>query len=162
MRHLHVTIAMLATIAVATSVSADPTPDRPGRFSMSPVDGGMMRLDTETGAIALCTRQGANWACESVKDGNSDADDRAKLEAENRRLKERVKALEDLAASLPPLDPPANGEAPGGITKLPSEEDVDKALDYVERMFKKLRDRIQKFEEQPGTSTKPSPSPGAL
>ena len=28
--------------------------------------------------------------------------------------------------------------------QLPTEEEVDKALDYAERMFKKFRDRLQK------------------
>ena len=51
---------------------------------------------------------------------------------------------------MPPLDGRTPTEPPGGITKLPTEEEVDKALDYVERMFKKFRDRMQKFETATG------------
>lgn len=155
MRAVTTFLAAAAAVAMASVASADTAVEAKGRYTMTPVDGGLMRLDTETGAVALCTRKSDAWACEPVKDGTGVSDDRAKLEAENKSLKERIKKLEDLAASLPPLDPNTPNEAPGGITKLPTEEEVDKALDYVERMFKKFRDRIQKFEQQPGTPAKP-------
>lgn len=154
MRAVAPCFAVLIAAALPLAVSAEPAAEQKGRYSMSPVDGGMMRLDTETGAVALCTRKNDQWSCEPVKDGTGAGDEKGKLEAENKSLRERIKRLEDIAASLPPVDGVPPAEAPGGITKLPSEEDVDKALDYVERMFKKLRDRIQKFEQQPGTPPK--------
>ncbi len=162
MRAMTTIFAAASAIALTSVVSAEPAAEGKGRFTMSPVEGGLMRLDTETGAVALCTRKADAWACEAVKDGTG-SDEKAKIEAENKSLKERIKKLEELANSLPPLDAPAPAEPPGGITKLPTEEEVDKALDYVERMFKKFRDRIQKFEQQPGGATpKPGGNSGAL
>lgn len=137
-----------------------------GRFTMTPVEGGLMRLDTETGAVSLCVRKAEAWSCEPVNDPTaSSGGAQAKLEAENRQLRERIKSLENNQASgtpqSQPLPPPAEGypsEPPGGVTKLPSEEDVDKALDYVERIFKKFRDRIKKYDE-PGAPPKPGSEP---
>ena len=106
---------------------------------MSPVDGGVLKLDKETGTVSFCARKSEAWSCEPVDDKAQPADDRmARLEAENKDLKARIADLEQRLNENPVAPPPA--------AKLPSEEDVDKALDYAERLFKKFRDRIQKLE----------------
>ncbi len=150
-------LAGLSLAAVMSNVGADPAATdtataSKGRYTMTPVEGGFMRLDTETGAVALCTRAGETWTCEPVNDKAAPGDDAAKLAAENRALKERLRTLEDNA-------PPAAGAngPPGGINKLPTEKEVDEALDYVERMYKKFRDRLQKIDPPPGS---PAPKPG--
>ncbi|HPG88157.1 MAG TPA: hypothetical protein PLD46_00775 [Hyphomicrobium sp.] len=137
---------------------ADPASESSGRYTMTPVDGGFMRLDKETGAVALCTKKDATWACESVKDGTGITSDAAKIEAENKALKERIKALEDTKTASPPSADAYPTEPPGGsVSQLPTEEEVDKAFDYIEGMYKKLRDRIKKFEEP--TDAKPDGAP---
>lgn len=150
-------IALTALMAIAGTLPAraEPTADDKGRYTMTPVEGGFMRLDTETGAVAMCTRKADAWACEAVSDKTASGDDKAKIDAENKELKERIKALEDsMASGKPPSEGGYPSEPPGGISRLPTEEEVDKALDYVERMFKKLRDRVQKFETPSDTAPK--------
>ena len=52
-----------------------------------------------------------------------------------------------------PAPPPVAGP-PAEKFQLPTEEEVDSALDYVERMFKKFRDRLRNLEQEekkPGT-----------
>ena len=163
-----IALRMYAAIAIAVVVispaSADPLAEGKGRYTMTPVEGGFMRLDTESGAVAMCARKGDAWACEPVNDRTVSSDGQSKLETENRALKERIKSLEDsIAAVKPPSDGGYPVEPPGGVSKLPTEEDVDKALDYVERMFKKFRDRAKKFDEHPGaTAPKHDGGSGAL
>lgn len=163
-RHLIPLFSLLGVTATAPA-QAEPPVDPKGRYSMSPVDGGFLRLDTETGAVALCVEKDAKWACEPVKDGaTTPATD---LEAENKALKDRVKALEEAKGTPPPAAGPAPGneyptEPPGGsVSQLPTEEEVDKAFDYIEGMYKKLRDRIKKFEAEPGSppGAKPETKP---
>lgn len=119
-----------------------------GRFALSPVDGGVMRLDKETGAVAYCAKKGETWSCDPVADKARDLEDKLKaLEEENRTLKDHLKTLEAAQAPAAPTDPSApDGGPPTGSMPLPSEEDVDKAFDYFERMFKKFKERVQKFE----------------
>jgi hypothetical protein len=150
--------AALTTSTLATRALADPATDGKGRYTMTPVEGGFMRLDSETGAVALCTRKGDAWACEPVND-TSAASDAARLEAENKALKDRVKSLEEAATvgKAPVEGGDAPTGAPGGISKLPTEKEVDEALDYVERMYKKFRDRMQSIEKTPNP---PAPKPG--
>jgi hypothetical protein len=59
-----------------------------GRFTMSPVAGGVMRMDTRTGKISICRQKGDAWACEAA------ADDRGAYEQEIARLQDKVAKLE--------------------------------------------------------------------
>jgi hypothetical protein len=149
-------LAATASACLVASASANPAPETKGRYTMTPVEGGFMRLDTETGAVSFCTRKAEVWSCEPVADKSASSDDKARLEAENKDLKDRIKALEGNSPQA---------QAPGGVTKLPTEKEVDEALDYVERLYKKFRDRIQKIEPPASTPPPAKPSeggPGAL
>lgn len=151
-------IAALSCLSLATAAAfcvalADTVDDGKGRYTMSPVDGGVLRLDRETGAMALCTRKGDKIVCDPVEDRALDEAGRlSKLEAENRALKDRIKVLEESATVN---GAPTTPDASQNKMQLPTEEEVDKALDYAERMFKKFRDRIQKADP-----SQPKPAPG--
>ena len=121
---------------------------------MSPAEGGFMRLDKETGAVAMCARKDGEWVCEPVTDRTKSTTEASKLEAENQLLKDRIKDLEkSLETGTPRTGGDSSSGPPDGKMQLPTEEEVDKALDYVERMFKKFRDRLQKMDP----NTPPSP-----
>lgn len=148
--------ALLVLAASAGLAAAEAPSDGKGRFSMSPVDGGFLRLDTQTGEVSLCTQKDDAWACEPVKDTGNALET---LKEENQALKEHIKSLEEGMASNEggngsagagnsyPTEPPA-----GSVTRLPTEAEIDQAFNYVERMYKKLRDRIERFnKDQPKT-----------
>src|ERR1700712_3128061 len=74
---------------------APPDPEK-GRYPLSPLADGVLRLDTRTGAVSTCSNSGAGWACYAVPD------ERAALDAEIGRLQadnEKMKA--DRAAREP-------------------------------------------------------------
>jgi cell division protein FtsB len=131
-------VALTAIAASSVSSFAQGSDDANGRYALSPVDGGVLRLDKVTGEISLCSQNTTKWICEPVDDRSKPAGDLAKLEAENRDLRAQIKALEDQ------LTPGSGPPAPKA--QLPTEEEVDKAMDYVESIFKKFRDRIRKYE----------------
>ena len=146
-------LALLAALAVAShSVSADD--DKSGRYSMSPADGGFVRLDRQTGAMTFCTKgdstkPDAAWTCSPMGDAqqstNSEID---RLETENKSLKADKHHLEEMLGMADPEKPgaPDGGSAAKPIP-VPSEQDVDKAFDYLEGMVKKFRERMKKLEE---------------
>jgi hypothetical protein len=140
--------AAIATAALGTPMSAQPATEaeRPGRYTMQPTEGGFLRLDTTTGDVTLCQRSAATFECRPVKDDRDLQPEIARLASENKALKAEVKRLEDLLA----VDR-QRPEAPK--FEMPSEQDVDKALNYVERMLKKFRDKLKDLES-------PSPAPG--
>ncbi len=156
----------LVPVLAATAV-ADPSSDQGGRFTMSPVDGGFLRLDRQTGAVAMCAKSGSDWACKPVEDRTVDSPGNlSHVEAENRELKSRVKELEDLLETKPlgpppHLDGPLADGPPGGTSQLPSEQEVDQALDYMSRVYKKIRDHIKDLDKPLPPGEQPPPPPGA-
>jgi chaperonin cofactor prefoldin len=142
MRTFFLALTMLVLGGVSGARAAS---EEGGRYTMTPTDGGVVRLDTQTGAVALCTRKVPDrWSCEDMNDSQrmltSEVD---RLQKENKELKEQIDQLEQTLGI-------AEGDAakPGARLTLPTEADVDKAFDYLERMLDKLHDRIEKFEKK--------------
>ncbi len=51
-------------MAGIVSASAQALPDiENGRYSLSPIAEGVIRLDTRTGTVSTCTDKGSGWAC---------------------------------------------------------------------------------------------------
>jgi hypothetical protein len=112
-------VAIASTIVLTAVASAQ----APQRFTFQQVEGGVMRLDTETGHVSHCTRAGDNFTCRSV------ADDRAALQEEIDRLKRENEQLRTAGSGKPQA---------GGALKLPSEEDIDKAMGVFEKMMRRM------------------------
>ncbi|MDO9381646.1 MAG: hypothetical protein Q7T86_02165 [Hyphomicrobiaceae bacterium] len=136
---------LLASVAMAAAPEGGG-----GRYTMSPTEGGFVRLDTVTGTMALCTRKDSDWACADMPESADASRTRIeKLEGENKELKNEIKRLEETFGQ-------GNGAAPGGPGDtpkpfaMPDEKDVDKAFDYMESMIKKFRERMKKLEEKEG------------
>jgi hypothetical protein len=144
-------LAPAALVVLASLPASAQTRDVPGRYTMQPIEGGFLRLDTQTGAVSTCRAGTGNLVlCQPAQEESQGlAKEIAQLRAENIELKAEVKRLQEIAGiQPPPIGPPAEK------FQLPTEEEVDSALDYVERMFKKFRDRLQnleKDEKKPGT-----------
>ena len=75
-------VLALVTVLSSPVLAAEETP---GRYSMSVTDEGMVRLDTQSGAVSLGTGKAGRWVCRSI------ADDRLALENEIDRFVEEVK-----------------------------------------------------------------------
>ena len=123
-----------STLAQAPSTNpAAPSAPAPsvqeGRFSMTPTQGGFLRLDKETGAVSFCTVDAGLSVC------RVSADERGALETEIARLRRENAELK--AARGP--------SAPGASSGLPKEEDMDRVLSFTERFMRRIM-RIFKEE----------------
>lgn len=130
-----------------------------GRYALSTVTDGVIRLDTRTGAIATCSNSGAGWACYAVPDERAALDaEIGRLQADNERLKADLAAREPVVPgkieeALPKSDSlkqpepkVAEGERKIEIP-LPSDRDLDRVMSFLERAWKRLiemANRVQK------------------
>ena len=139
---------LFSGLALLLLLGAAPDPEPAGgRYKLTPVeDGAFLRLDTQTGAMSVCQRKDGKWACEALPD------DRRALETEIERLSAEVKRLEGLLALPDPGNPEGKDKraergGPKLQLQLPSEADVDRAMDYVERMMRKFKDKLRDFKD---------------
>jgi hypothetical protein len=143
---------VIAALALTLPAFADnATPDGAGpRYTFSKVGDGFLRLDKETGEVALCNQRTVGWACQAVPE------DRAVLENEIARLRSENAALKNdiLSAGLPlpsgvMPEPPAAGA--GGdevILRLPDNADVARAMAYVSNIWNRFVEALARAEKQ--------------
>jgi hypothetical protein len=118
--------AMLSLAISASLVSpilAQETPRAPAaRYSMTTVEGGVMRLDGQTGRMSFCTKTGETYACKAIEDDRAGFMD--EIEAMAKQNAELKKQIADGGASL----------------RLPKEEDLDRAFTLMDRMIRRFAD----------------------
>ncbi len=61
-------LVLAAAPAVAQAPAAQPSAANDGRFVLRDTPDGLLRMDSRTGAISLCTRTGGSLACRLVPD----------------------------------------------------------------------------------------------
>jgi hypothetical protein len=141
---------LFSGLALLLLVGAAPDPEPAGgRYKLTPVeDGAFLRLDTHTGAVSVCQRKDASWACNAVPDDRRALESEiGRLATENKELQGAVKRLEELLALPDPEGPDRRAQRSGPKIQLPSEADVDWAMDYVQRMMRKFKDRMRDFKD---------------
>lgn len=113
---------VLAPACPALAQTPEPPPSEAGRFAMAPAEGGFLRLDKQSGAVSFCTVEGGLSVC------RASAEEKTALEAEVARLS-RENA--ELRARL------SGGVAPPQKS-LPGEEELERALSFTERFFRRM------------------------
>src|SRR5262245_13285231 len=135
-------------LAIVAFVSALAVPgfaqDRPdnadGRFSLHRTDEGFLRLDGRSGQVSLCLKRSAGWECQAVPDERSALEGEiARLQSDNANLKREL-----LAHNLPlpgGVKPEAFGRSEDRL-QLPSDAELNRAMAFVEKVWKRLVERI--------------------
>jgi hypothetical protein len=150
-------IFWLGGISVGATASVPDTEN--GRYALSPVPDGVIRLDTRTGAVSSCSNSDAGWACYEVPDERAALDaEIGRLEADNEKLRAELAARQSTATGkidepLPKTDSlkkpepkAAEGERKIEIP-LPSDRDMDRMMSFLEQAWRRLveiANRMQK------------------
>jgi hypothetical protein len=130
-----------------------------GRYALSAIADGVLRLDTRSGAVSTCFNTGTGWACYTVPDERAALDEEiGRLQADNEKLKAQLAARESTVNgkidepmpktdSLKKPEPKlAEGERKIEIP-LPSDRDMDRVISFLERAWRRLvemANRVQK------------------
>lgn len=123
-------IALALSVAMAGGASAQAAPDTEnGRYTLTPVPDGLLRLDTRTGASSICADRGKGWACLAMPDERAALDaEIGRLSRDNERLKSDLASVkrdadtlrkdnESLKAQLAQRDGPAAGKTDEALPK---------------------------------------------
>jgi hypothetical protein len=158
-------LSAIAMTAGISAVAAQPMPDAgSGRYTLSPVADGVIRLDTRTGQVSTCNNNGNGWACYAVPDERAALDaEIGRLQADNEKLKSQLAEREPAVTGkidepLPKSDllkQPEPKVADGGRKieiprieiPLPSDRDMDRAMSFLEQAWRRLvemANRVQK------------------
>lgn len=145
---------VVAVLCVSLPVIADEaTPDTAGgRYVFEKQAVGYLRLDSQTGDVALCSAKAVGWACEAA------AEDRTLLENEITRLRTENADLKKtilshglaLPAGILP-EPLAQNDEPqnGGLTmRLPSDADIDRMMLFVGNAWHRFVDAVERVQKQ--------------
>jgi hypothetical protein len=145
----------LAVIPASTQALADAsTPDTAGgryMFEQQPAGqgGGYVRLDTQTGEVALCSQRAVGWACEAAPEDRAVLENEiARLHAENAALKKEILAH---GLPLPPGVAPEPGAdaAHNSVTlQLPSDADFDRMVAYAGQLWHRFVDAVERAQKQ--------------
>jgi hypothetical protein len=158
-----ISLTAIALVVGIGGAAAGPLPDAEnGRYTLSPVTDGVIRLDTRTGEVSTCSNTGTGWACYAVPDERAAFDaEIGRLQADNEKLKTQLAEREPTVTGkidepLPKADAlkppePKVGERKIEIPKieipLPSDRDMDRAMSFLEQAWRRLvemANRVQK------------------
>jgi hypothetical protein len=160
--------------AGSTSAVAQSMPDTEnGRYALSPVSDGVVRLDTRTGAVSTCSNSGAGWACYTVPDERAALDaEIGRLLADNEKSKTELEIskaeLEKLKAELAAREPVVTGKIDEALPKtdslkkadpkvaegerhieipLPSDRDMDRMMSFLEQAWRRLVEMANRMQK---------------
>jgi hypothetical protein len=158
--------AMVLCLAGIDAARAEPMPNSEnGRYVLSPVADGVIRLDTRTGDVATCNNNGAGWACYVVPDERAALDaEIGRLQTENEKLKSQLAAREPTVSGkidepLPSDEPLPKSDslkkpepkAAEGDRKieipLPSDRDMDRMMSFLEQAWRRLVDMANRMQK---------------
>ena len=153
-------VALLGCLDGIGGVRAESMPDgENGRYVLSPVTDGVIRLDTRTGSVSTCSNTGTGWACYAVPDERAALDaEIGRLQAENEKLKAQLAAPEPTvsgkieeplpkADSLKKPEPKvAEGERRIEIP-LPSDRDMDRMMSFLEQAWRRLVEMANRMQK---------------
>ena len=131
MRLQHILIPAALCSLVAASAYSEET----DHYRLEKSANGYVRMDTRTGAMSICEQKDAQLVCRVA------ADERSAFQDEIERLQGQVKALDQRVAKL------ENSLSAKLESSLPSEEDFNRTMGYMERIFRSFMGMVKEMQK---------------
>jgi hypothetical protein len=164
---LVVSALVVSVFAGSRGAVAQSMPDNEnGRYALSPIADGLIRLDTRTGAVSTCNNAGAGWACYAVPDERAAYDaEIGRLQAENEKSKAELEKLKtELAARAPAVEEKTEEAMPKSDSlkkaepkvaegerkieiPLPSDRDMDRVMSFLEQAWRRLVEMANRMQK---------------
>ena len=118
----------------------------PDRYRLEKTPNGYVRMDTRTGEMSICQEKWGELVCRMA------ADERTAVQDEMERLQTELKVLNDQLATVKALEDRVT-KLENSVTakieqSLPTEEDFNKTMSYMERFFRSFMGIVRDFEDE--------------
>ena len=131
MRLQHILIPAALVSLVAASAWSEET----DRYRLEKSANGYVRMDTQTGAMSICEERSGQLVCKMA------ADERAAFQDEVDRLQSSMKAMDERVTKL------ENSLSARLESQLPSEEDFNKTMGYMQQFFRTFKDIVKDMDK---------------
>ncbi len=147
--------AACLTSAWVAQAQSEPQTEN-GRYTMSPVPDGFVRLDTKTGAVSICRSKGG-WVCRVVPDERTALDvEIGRLQADNKKLQDELARRDGTVTGK--IDAPlakensqkksGQAEKSDGTITLQLPADHQRLMAMVERVWQQLIDMAARLQKK--------------
>ena len=143
-----IAVAFVAVLLAAPAPADEAAPDTGGRYVFSKQADGFLRLDTQSGAVALCSQQPVGFTCKAAPE------DRVVLENEIARLQNENAALKQellshgLALPSGMAPEPSGAQNGGSSVRLPSDADIDRVIAFFGRVWQRFVEAVERAQKQ--------------
>jgi len=127
--------SLAACLALAPLVAPSAHANDAERYRLEKSADGYVRMDTQTGAMSICEEKEGQLVCRVA------ADERSAFQDEIDRLQDQVKSLDERVVKL------ENSLAQRLESSLPSEEDFNKTMSYMERFLRSFMGIVKDMEK---------------
>lgn len=145
-------IALIVPVLLV-SLTAGASAAEPDRYRLEKSPEGYVRMDTRTGEMSICQEKWGELVCKMA------ADERTAVQDEIERLQSEMKALEDRLAGMKALEDRVaklENSVTARIEKtLPTEEDFNRTMSYMERFFRSFMGIVRDFENENSKPAEP-------
>ena len=126
---------LAACLALVPLVAPSAHANDAERYRLEKSADGYVRMDTRTGAMSICQEKEGQLVCRLA------ADERSAFQDEVGRLQDEVRSLDERVAKL------ENSLAQRLESSLPSEEDFNKTMGYMERFLRSFMGIVKDMEK---------------
>src|SRR5262245_51971042 len=128
-------IAFIVPAVLVAGLAGSAHGEEVDRYRLEKTENGYIRMDTRTGEVSTCEETTGQLVCRIA------ADERLALQDEIERLQAKLDALDQRVAKLE-----SQPSIPQAL--VPSDEDVDKSLDIMEKFFHRFMGIMKDLDKQ--------------
>jgi hypothetical protein len=126
-------VALIVPALLLAGIAGSASGEEVERYRLEKTETGYVRMDTATGEMSICEERTGQLVCKTA------ADERAAFQDEIDRLQAKLDGIEGRVAKL---EERAIPEA-----LLPSDEEVDKSLDIMEKFFNRFMGMMKQLDK---------------
>lgn len=144
---------LFLSLGIVLAIAGGAMAEQAERFTMTPVEEGMLRFDSQTGTVSLCRRHWGQWSCDMVPDNARELQRKIEsLEEGNAVLRAEIEQLKS-APALTQEDLASKKQdriIPKPRIQMPDDDTIDEMIVVLEKMVRRFQDMFESMQPDEG------------